>query len=71
VPALAKKVRDCTYEFRFPPEMQKGFQGADRWLPIDYKKDWEMVRKVANDSGQSFTRAAFEKEKARAEASKR
>ena len=71
VPALAKKVRDCTYAFRFPPEMQKGFQGADRWLPIDYKKDWEMVRKVATDSGQAFTRAAFDKEKARAEASKK
>jgi len=71
VPALAKKVRDCTYAFKFPPEMQQGFQGADRWLPIDYKKDWEMVRRVAQESGQSFTRAAFEKEKARAEAAKK
>ena len=66
-PELAKKVRDCTYNFRFPPEMQKGFQGADRWLPIDYKRDWEMVRRVATESGQSFTRAAFDKEKERAE----
>jgi len=71
VPALSKKIRECTYEFRFPPEMQKGFQGADRWLPIDYKKDWEMVRRVAAESGQSFNRAAFEKEKARAEAAKK
>ena len=68
VPALQKKIRDCTYEFRFPADMQKGFQGADRWLPIDYKKDWEIVRRVASDSGQSFNKAAFEKEKARAEA---
>jgi phosphonate transport system substrate-binding protein len=71
VPALAKKVRECTYAFKFPPEMQQGFQGADRWLPIDYKKDWEMVRRVARESGQSFTRDAFEKEKARAEAAKK
>lgn len=71
VPALQKKIRDCTYNFKFPPEMQQGFQGADRWLPIDYKKDWEMVRRVAQESGQSFTRAAFEKEKARAEAAKK
>jgi len=71
VPALAGKIRECTYAFKFPPEMQQGFQGADRWLPIDYKKDWEMVRRVAQESGQSFTRAAFEKEKARAEASKK
>ncbi len=66
-PALAQKIRECTYNFRYTPEMVKGFQGADRWLPIDYRKDWEVVRKVAQDSGQSFTATAFEKEKARAE----
>jgi phosphonate transport system substrate-binding protein len=67
-PALAQKIRECTYNFRYTPEMVKGFQGADRWLPIDYKKDWEVVRKVAQDSGQAFTASAFEKEKARVEA---
>ena len=67
-PALQKKIRECTYAFRYPPEMVKGFQGADRWLPIDYKQDWELIRHVAQDSGQAFTRVAFEREKARAEA---
>ena len=70
-PALSQKIRECTYAFRFPPDMQKGFQGADRWLPIDYKRDWEIVRRVAAESGQSFNRAAFDKEKARAEAAKK
>ena len=67
-PALQQKIRECTYSFRYTPEMVKGFQGADRWLPIDYKKDWEIVRRVAQDSGQAFTATAFEKDKARAEA---
>lgn len=67
-PALQQKIRECTANFRYTPEMVKAFQGADRWLPIDYKKDWEIVRKVAQDSGQAFTATAFEKEKARAEA---
>ncbi len=67
-PALQSKIRECTVNFRYTPEMVKGFQGADRWLPIDYKKDWEIVRKVAQDSGQAFTASTFEKEKARAEA---
>jgi len=67
-PPLQKKIRECTYNFRYPPEMVKGFQGADRWLPIDYKKDWELIRRVALESGQAFTRSAFEKEKARADA---
>lgn len=70
-PALQAKLRECTYNFRYPPEMQKGFQGADRWHPIDYKKDWAIVRDVAQASGQAFTREAFEKEKARAEAAKK
>ena len=70
-PALAQKIRECTYNFRYTPEMVKGFQGADRWVPVDYKKDWEIIRKVAQDSGQAFTASAFEKEKARAEAAGR
>ena len=70
-PALQAKIRECTYAFRYTPEMQKGFQGADRWQPIDYKKDWAIVREVAQASGQAFTREAFEKEKARAEAAKK
>ena len=67
-PSLQKKIRDCTYNFKYPPEMVKGFQGADRWWPIDYRKDWALIRRVAQDSGQAFTASAFEKEKARAEA---
>jgi phosphonate transport system substrate-binding protein len=67
-PALQKKIRECTYDYRYSPEMIKGFQGADRWLPIDYKQDWELIRRVANESGQSFTRGAFEREKSRADA---
>jgi phosphonate transport system substrate-binding protein len=70
-PALQRKIRECTYAFRYPPEMVKGFQGADRWLPIDYKHDWELIRQVAQQSGQAFTRAAFEREKTRAEAAGR
>lgn len=67
-PALQQKIRACTYAFKYPPEMVKGFQGADRWWPIEYKKDWELIRRVAQESGQSYTRAAFEREKKRAEA---
>jgi phosphonate transport system substrate-binding protein len=67
-PALQKKIRECTYAFRYTPEMVRGFQGADRWLRIDYKQDWDLIRQVAQDSGQAFTRTAFEREKARAEA---
>ena len=47
--------------------MVKGFLGADRWVPVTYKEQWEIVRKVAAGSGESFDRKAYDKEKLRAE----
>lgn len=67
-PDLQGKIRQCAFDFRFSPEMVKSFQGADRWVPVTYRKDWEIIRKVAAGSGEAFNRAAFETEKARAEA---
>ena len=37
---------------------QKAFDGADRFFPINYQKDWEVVREVAKGSGQGFDKAA-------------
>jgi hypothetical protein len=34
--------------------MVKAFQGADRWWPIEYKRDWEAIRKVAAATGEAF-----------------
>ena len=70
-PALQKKIRDCSFDFRYTPEMVRGFQGADRWVPIVYRRDWDLVRRIARASGQSFTRSALEREKARGEAAGR
>lgn len=64
-PDLAKKVRECFYAYRFTPEMTKEFNGDDRFMPIDYKKDWEVVRKVAEGSGTPYNRAAYERESKR------
>jgi phosphonate transport system substrate-binding protein len=61
-PELAKKVTDCFYAFRFTPEMQKEFNGDDRFFPITYQKDWAVVRDVAEKSGTPYNRAAYEAE---------
>jgi phosphonate transport system substrate-binding protein len=45
-PEFRDKMLQCFYEFRFPAEMQKAFDGADRFVPATYKKDWEIVRKT-------------------------
>ena len=73
---LEPKFRDqmlkCFYEYRFTPEMQKAFDGADRFVPVTYQKDWAVVRQVAEAGGESFNRAAYDKEaKREAEAKKK
>ena len=61
-PDLAKKLVSCVYAFRFPPSMQKEFAGDDRFVPITYKETWVVVRKIAEDSGTSYSKAAYDAE---------
>jgi len=46
-PALTKKIKECTYQFRFGKDYQQRYSGADRLVPIDYKRDWKIVRDIA------------------------
>ncbi len=70
-PDFAKTLTQCFYDYRFPPEMQKTFGGADRFFPITYQKDWAVVRKIAEETGTPFNRAAYEKESVREEAARK
>ncbi len=70
-PALAAKVRDCATNYKFTAEMTKEFNGDDRFWPVDYKKDWAVVRQVAEATGTPFNRAAFEREAAKEAESKK
>jgi phosphonate transport system substrate-binding protein len=64
-PELAAKLKECFYSFRFPAEMQKEFNGDDRFLPITYRKDWGVVRDVAEKSGTPYNKAAYDAESKR------
>jgi phosphonate transport system substrate-binding protein len=70
-PDLVKTLTKCFYDFRFPEEMKKTFGGADRFFPITYQKDWEVVRKIAEGTGTPFNRTAYEKESAREAAARK
>lgn len=67
-PALAEKMKKCFYDFRFTAEMTKEFNGDDRFVPITYKKDWEVIRTVAAASGTPYNKAQYEKETAQEKA---
>jgi phosphonate transport system substrate-binding protein len=45
-PALAQQIVKCFHDYRFPESMKKEFDGADRFVPITYQKDWSVVREV-------------------------
>ena len=70
-PKLADKVLSCFYDYRFTPDMVKAFDGADRFFPINYKTTWEPVRAVAAAGGESFGKAAYQKETEREAAAKK
>jgi phosphonate transport system substrate-binding protein len=64
-PTLAKKLVQCFTDYRFTPQMTKDFDGADRFFPVTFQKEWEVVRQVAVGSGESFNSAAYEKQTAK------
>jgi phosphonate transport system substrate-binding protein len=52
-PELAAKMVKCFADYRYPPEMQKNFDGADRFVSISYAKDWDVVRTVDKAAEQN------------------
>jgi phosphonate transport system substrate-binding protein len=70
-PKLADKITSCFYDFRFTDDMKKAFDPSDRFVPINYKTTWEPVRAVAAAGGESFGKAAYQKEAEREAAAKK
>jgi phosphonate transport system substrate-binding protein len=61
-PALAEKIKECFFQFRFTPAMIKEFDGSDRFFPITYKENWAVVREIAEKTGTPFNRNSYEDE---------
>jgi phosphonate transport system substrate-binding protein len=70
-PAFRDTMLKCFYDYRFPADMQAAFDGADRFVPITYQKDWAIVREVAAGSGESFGATAFQALTAKEEAARK
>ena len=66
-PEIAAKIRECFFSYKFPPELQKEWNGEDRFVPVTYKERWAVVREVAEKTGAPFTRATFDVETKREE----
>jgi phosphonate transport system substrate-binding protein len=60
-PKLAEKIKTCFTQYKFPLTMSKQLEGNDRFFPLSYKTDWQLVRLVAKNAGQKVDRMAYEK----------
>jgi phosphonate transport system substrate-binding protein len=57
-PALAGKLRTCTLSYAFSAQLKAAFQGSDRYVPLNYKQDFDAVRAVALKSGAAIRSGA-------------
>lgn len=64
-PALAGKIKECFFSFRFTPAMIREFGGNDRFFPINYKEHWAVVREIAEKTGTPFNWQTFDAERRR------
>jgi phosphonate transport system substrate-binding protein len=55
-PELAEKIRQAffTYAIAADPAMAKEFPGQDRYMPMTYKTDWEMIRAIDAATGVTY-----------------
>jgi phosphonate transport system substrate-binding protein len=55
-PALAAKIRDAflTYKIEADPNLSPEFPGQTKFIPIAYKKEWEVVRQVDAATGVKY-----------------
>lgn len=60
-PDLVKKIVDAFYSYRFTPDMQETFGGADRFFPITYQEDWKVIRDIAESTGTSYNQDGLKK----------
>lgn len=58
-PDLVAKIKEAFFSFRYTPEMLKAFEGADRFFPITYQKDWAAIRKIAEEAEGGYTHSGL------------
>ncbi|NJB67703.1 phosphonate transport system substrate-binding protein [Desulfobaculum xiamenense] len=60
-PELVQKIVGAFHTYRFPPAMQKTFKGADRFYPVTYMADWQVIRDIAEATGTAYNKAGLKK----------
>ena len=55
-PKLVEKVKEAFFTFQWEGSaLKQEFQKEDRFVPITYKKDWNLIRKIDEATGVKYT----------------
>ncbi len=57
---LSARLKSCTFSYAFSADLRTAFQGSDRFVPMNYQRDFESVRNVAQNSGAASLRPGFD-----------
>jgi phosphonate transport system substrate-binding protein len=60
-PKLVESLKKCATDFKFPDNMAKLLEGNNRFFPVEYNRDWNLVRQIAKASGTKLDKAAYDK----------
>lgn len=60
-PKLQAQIRKCFIDYKFPDAMSRQLEGNNRFYPVEYKKDWEVVRVIAKVSGNTPSKSGYQK----------
>lgn len=61
-PELVEKIKEAFYTFKFEgTELGKEFEGVDTFIPINYKDNWDVIRKIQSANGVTYTPENMEK----------
>jgi phosphonate transport system substrate-binding protein len=58
---LQAQIRKCFIDFAFPDIMSKQLEGNNRFYPLEYRKEWTLVRQIADASGNPPNKAGYQK----------
>lgn len=59
-PALRERLLKCFFDYRFDDKLMQSFDGADRFYPLDYRKDWAIIRRITEASAEKPVRPGAE-----------
>jgi phosphonate transport system substrate-binding protein len=58
-PKLQAQIRKCFGDYKASDHVSKFLEGNNRFYPVQYRADWQIVRLIAKVSGRSPTREAY------------